>query len=101
VVPMAFSNAAYLQEIQRGLGRFEPRLFHFCLVAPLEVVHERLRHRGEDFEASAWQYRRASECCAVHAGDAFATQIDAAGRSAEQIAEEILRRATEKMTEAT
>lgn len=91
---MAFSNPAYLQEIRRSLGRFEPRLFHFCLVAPIEVVHERLRNRGEDFEASEWQYRRASECCVAHASEEFATRIDAAARSADEIAEEIVRRAT-------
>src|SRR5687768_517725 len=34
VVPMAFSNAAYLQEIRAGLDRFETRVFHVCLVAP-------------------------------------------------------------------
>ena len=91
VVPMAFSNTAYLQEIRRGLGRFEPLLFHVCLVAPIEVVHERLRNRGEDLEASAWQCRRASECCAAHASDEFATHIDAAHGSPDEIAEKILR----------
>ena len=83
VVPMAISNAGYLEEIRRGLG---PDVVHVCLVAPLEIVHERLRNRGGAHE---WEFRRASECCDVHRGEAFARQIDAAHRSAEDIADEI------------
>src|SRR5688500_5631952 len=49
IVPMAFSNVAYLEEIRRGL---EPDVMHVCLVAPIEVVQERLRHRGKD--AGEW-----------------------------------------------
>jgi hypothetical protein len=93
IVPMAFSNAAYLEEIRRGIGRFEPRLLHFCLVAPVEVVHQRLRNRGEDQGAAAWQYRRASECCIAHASAAFATHVPAVDRDPDHIAEELLRRA--------
>lgn len=73
VVPMAFSNLAYLQEIRAGLSRFEPRVVHFCLIAPVEVVHARLRSRGESLTRSAWQYRRASECCLAHRSEDFAT----------------------------
>jgi predicted kinase len=92
VVPMAISNAAYLDEIRAGIGRFESRVHHFCLVAPEAVVHERLRSRGEDVAASAWQYRRATECCRIHEGGEFAEQIDAADRSTEEIAGDILKR---------
>jgi hypothetical protein len=89
VVPMAFSNGAYLQEIVRGVSRFEPRVLHFCLVAPVDVVHRRLANRGEDALKSAWQYRRASECCDAHASDEFATRVDAADRTSDEIAQAI------------
>jgi predicted kinase len=87
VVPMAFSNAEYLDEIRAGV---EPHGLHFCLVAPPEVVEERLRARVHD--ATAWTYQRAAECCAVHPQPAFATHVDAR-RSVSEIAEEILRAA--------
>jgi chloramphenicol 3-O-phosphotransferase len=90
VVPMAFSNAEYLDEIRAGVARFEPHVVHVCLVAPLEVVHARLRGRGADRQKNAWEYRRAEECCAVHAGAAFATHVDAQ-RDVDAIADEILR----------
>ncbi|HEX2123255.1 MAG TPA: AAA family ATPase [Thermoanaerobaculia bacterium] len=88
VVPMAFSNAACLEEIRRGLARFEPQVSHFCLVAPAELVHERLRRRGG---AGEWEYRRASECCLAHQRAEFAIQISADGRRPEEIADELLR----------
>lgn len=93
VVPMAFSNPAYLEEIRTGIGRFEPRVLHYCLIAPVEVVHERLRLRGDDPVTDAWAYRRATECCAVHQGAAFAEHI-AADRDPESIANELLRAVT-------
>ena len=86
VVPMAFSNVEYLEQIRREIRRFEPDVEHICLVAPVDVVHERLRRRGMD----AWAYKRASECCLAHQSDAFATQVNAAGRDPEEIVEEIL-----------
>ena len=87
VVPMAFSNIEYLDEIREGASRFDSRVLHFCLVAPLDVVQARLRERG----AEEWAFRRAEECCRVHGERAFATQVDAATRDPEEIAGELVR----------
>lgn len=86
VVPMAFSNAAYLREVLEGVARFEPDVLHLCLVAPVDTVLQRLRDRG----AGAWEERRARECCAVHGQPAFAEQTDATGPPGE-IVEALLR----------
>ena len=91
VVPMAFSNAAYLQEIRMGLERFETHVDHFCLVAPIEVIHERLRRRGDDPIRDAWQYRRAEECCRIHAQEDFSTRVVTTARDTDNIADEIVR----------
>ena len=91
VVPMAFSNAAYLHEIRSAVGRFEPNVLHFCLVAPLDIVKERLTGRGAtNASDAAWQYRRAAECCALHTRDEFAPHVDAADREPADIAEELI-----------
>jgi hypothetical protein len=87
VVPIAISNPSYLEEIRSGITRFDAEVSHYCLRAPIGVVHERLRLRGE---RAGWCYERAVECCELHASSAFETHIDAAGRSAEVIAEDIL-----------
>lgn len=87
VVPMAISNPAYLAELRDGASRFEPRVLHVCLVAPFEVVRERLRRRGVD--AGEWVLRRARECCDVHGEPRFAVQVDAQ-REPSAIVEELL-----------
>ena len=92
IVPMAFSNPAYLEEVRNGIGRFEPRLHHYCLVAPVDVVHGRLRKRGADPVGEEWEFRRASECCAVHGSSAFAEHVDARTRSPEELAAHLLAR---------
>jgi len=96
VVPMAFSNASYLREVRDGISRADPHVVHFCLVAPLAVVQARIRARGVDpaDPDGAWQYRRATECCAIHSDTAFAEQVSAVGRGPDAIAEELLTRLT-------
>lgn len=90
VVPMAFSDAAYLEEVRAGIRRFEPDVHHVCLVAPIEVVYERLRRRRLRPVDEAWQLRRAAECCSVHHQDRFAVQVDAEEGRVEEIAREIV-----------
>ena len=90
VVPMAFSNVEYLEEIRAGIRRFEPRLAHFCLIAPIEVVQERLRQRRTNPRDEAWQFRRAAECCAVHHQQQFATHVRADQNNPDEIAQQIL-----------
>jgi predicted kinase len=91
VIPMAISDLGYLDEVRRGIGRFEPRLFHVALRAPLDVVEERLRRRGETPANAGWAYRRAAECCRAHGDDAFAIHVDAATDDPDAIAAAILR----------
>jgi predicted kinase len=90
VVPMAFSNTVYLEEIRQAVENFEPRLFHFCLVAPTEVVHSRLKRRGADPDKQKWEYRRASECCVAHVSDNFAIHLNAVDRTPEELADHLL-----------
>jgi hypothetical protein len=94
VIPMAVSNVRYLDELRLGIGRFEPRLFHVCLQAPLDVIHERLLHRGETLSNAAWAYRRAAECRLAHQDETFAIHVDAASRNPDEIAAELLRLVT-------
>jgi broad-specificity NMP kinase len=90
VVPMAFSNPAYLDEIRSALARFEPRVVHVCLVAPVEVVRDRLAGRGADPIRHAWQFRRSEECCVAHRDERFAHRIDASDRTPDEIASEVI-----------
>jgi chloramphenicol 3-O-phosphotransferase len=91
IVPMAFTNLAYLNEIRGGAGRADPDVRHLCLVAPLEVVEERLSLRSGG-KIPAWQLRRARDCCAVHGDPAFAEQVPTDARDPDEIASEIAER---------
>jgi hypothetical protein len=94
IVPMALSRLDYLSELRRGVERFEPEVRHFCLVAPLPVVLERLARRGGDLShpSMAWQVRRAEECCTAHRAAAYTEHIQAAERTPGQIAAELAAR---------
>lgn len=90
VVPMAFSNANYLNDIRAGIQQFDHQCVHCCLVAPLEIVQERLKQRGADPKRNPWEFRRAAECCVAHADAAFANHVSAGNRSPDEIANELL-----------
>ena len=91
IVPMAFSNLAYLREIMAKARRADPDVRHFCLTAPLEVVEARLRRRDDAPFHLEWQLRRAKTCCEAHKSADFAVRIDATTATPEQIARDIAR----------
>jgi predicted kinase len=95
VIPMAFSELAYLDEVRSGLAAGGRRVLHFCLTAPLEVVRERLAARGEraDEPRWSWVHRRAAECCRAHERPEFAMHVPTAGLAPAAIAEAIAGRA--------
>lgn len=92
IVPMAFSRLDYLHEVLQGVGRFDAEVRHFCLVAPLPVVLERIARRGGDLAQLGWQLRRAGECCAAHGSAGFAEHVSAEDGTPDQIAAEIAAR---------
>jgi hypothetical protein len=94
IVPMAFSNLDYLSEIRSGLERFDRDIRQFCLVAPLDVIQERLIGRGADpaTPGGKWAFRRAAECCTAHTDAAFGDPVPAAHRSPAEIAADIVAR---------
>ena len=91
IIPMAFSNRAYLDEVCSGIAKFHRPVLHFCLTAPIEVVRERLTARGEPQGDPAWSWvhRRAAECCVAHQSPAFAMHIPADRGSPAMIAAEL------------
>jgi hypothetical protein len=91
LVPMTFSNLDYLREILSGVQRFDSQVRHFCLTAPLAVVEARLARRGSDptHRVTAWQLRRAAECCAAHAAPEFSEHVATDHRDVREVAMEI------------
>lgn len=88
IVPMAFTNLAYLGEIVSYLRERGVPTLHFCLTAPHSVVLERL-HARQRRGPTAWQLRRSAECCAAHGSPEFAQHVPAADRTPREIADDI------------
>ncbi len=85
IVPMAFTNLDYLEDFAAALGRTAP-VRRLCLVAPLDLVRERLAARValEGRGLNAFELRRSAECVAVLGKNpAFGIPIDARATSAE------------------
>jgi hypothetical protein len=90
VVPMGFSNDSYLREVVDGIRGIHADTFHFCLIAPLAVVHRRLQQRAGRGAPTAWALRRAAECCTEHRRPEYAVHVETENRQPRDIADEIL-----------
>lgn len=88
IVPMALDNPAYLHTIRTGLEAFEPRVYHFCLVAPIDVIEQRLRQCGVSNGAAV---NRARECVSTFNADRYREIIDNSASSIEDVVEKIMR----------
>lgn len=69
---MAFSNLTYLNMLAGTLAGSDV-VHKLCLVAPLEVVRERLRRRAEaeGMPMNLWALKRAETRCDAHRSPAF------------------------------
>jgi len=92
IVPMAYSNLDYVNQLRLGLIKKGIAIHRFCLVAPIEVVHERLKKRGTiaTTEEGKWVYPRVSKCCAVHKDPEFNQQIDTEKLTPQETTDEIV-----------
>jgi hypothetical protein len=78
IVPMAFTNLAYFDELAHGLSS-HAEVRCYCLVAPLDTVRDRLNRRAksEGRSPTDFELRRSAECVVAHADPSFGTPIDA------------------------
>jgi thymidylate kinase len=79
IVPMAFTNLTYLDDFSRALSHTAP-VTRICLVAPLELVRQRLLARAKSERRMAlteFEIERSTECVQAHAHPEFGAKIDA------------------------
>jgi hypothetical protein len=91
IVPMTFSNLAYLDEVLRGIRAFAPDTRVFCLTASLDCIRQRLIARGTPVTGpeASWIQRRTQQCVRAHADPRFGELIDTKGRSVTDIVDRI------------
>ena len=88
IMPMTFWHLPYFEEVIGGLREIEPDFYHFCLTAPIPVIHARLEQRGEEREGWAWV--RAEWCYNAYQSPLFEQKIPTETLSSEEITETIL-----------
>jgi deoxyadenosine/deoxycytidine kinase len=89
IVPMTLANVAYFRQIRDGLARLEPELYHFCLMASYEIIHQRLAERGT--KKGDWPFQQTQRCLEALKSSEFQVHIDAEGHNMKQVVEIILR----------
>jgi hypothetical protein len=94
IVPMAFSRRDYFDEVVTGIEPLDSEVRVFCLKAGLATVKKRLVERGTKIEGpgTEWMARRIIECVEAHNDPYFGEPINTEGRSACEVAEEIIKR---------
>lgn len=92
LLPMCFSNPAYLKEIRSGIeARGLCPVHHLCLTASAATVSARLSRRGlaPDSKEGRWVYPRALQACALHGQPQFAVQIATEDHTPNEVADAI------------
>ena len=94
IVPMAFHNKDYFDEVIGGIRELDNQVRIFCLQASFETILKRLEKRGEvikdgDFN---WSVSKAKECVKAHKDDVFGEAINTNELNADEVASEILRK---------
>jgi deoxyadenosine/deoxycytidine kinase len=88
IMPMTIWHIPYFEEVMGGLRKIEPNFYHFCLTAPVSVLHARLEQRGEEREGWAWM--RAEWCHTAYQSPLFEQKIPTETATPEEITQKIL-----------
>ena len=94
LVPMTFTSRDYFDEVVTDLGSRGTAPRTFCLRASLGTIEKRLEKRKLDPNGreKLWLTRRIRECVEAHHDSYFGEPVDTDNRSAQEVAEDILRR---------
>ena len=94
IVPMTFSCREIFEAVVSDLRSRGADLRLFCLTASLATIEERLAQRRLDpkGEEGVWVARRVKECVEAHRDSYFGEAVDTESRSANDVANDILRR---------
>jgi chloramphenicol 3-O-phosphotransferase len=82
IVPMTLANPRYLDTIRPGLAAVAPPLYHFCLVASLDTIEQRLRSRDQD---TSWTMGKARQYVHMFNDPAYAVHVNTENRTVPEI----------------
>jgi len=86
IVPMTLANPEYLRTIRNGLGAISPPLYHFCLTASLDTIHQRLQSRELDI---SWSWKKAQEYVPLFGDPRYSVHVNTEGITIAEVASQI------------
>ena len=86
IVPMTLANPEYLKTIKNRLAAISPPLYHFCLVASLDTIQQRLQNRKED---TSWSWMKAQAYVPLFGDNRYRVHIDTERVTIAQVAARI------------
>lgn len=89
IVPMTLVHPGYFAEIVGRLRACGVEVRHFILLASKDVILQRLSRRGE--KRGCWAERQIDRCLAAFEAGLEGVRIDTSQRSADQVAQQVLR----------
>lgn len=92
IVPMTIVNPAYLEPIRTGFSTIG-HVYHFCLMASLPTIQQRLQARGDG--PGSWTWRKAEQYVPKLRDAVYAAHIDTDQLGVDAVAERILAAVTQ------
>ena len=88
IIPMTLAKRQYYDEIIGQLEQNGIPVRHFILIAPYDVIVERLKNRGE--ESGSWAEQQVERCLAAYRYDIPGIQVDTDRMEEETVVEYIM-----------
>ena len=91
IVPMSICRSDYFSEVIDNMKKFDQDFHHFCLVASVETIQQRLTARGQS-GTEDWAMSQIDECVRSLHSELFVDKLDAETKSTDQLVEQILKK---------
>lgn len=88
IIPMTIRKIEYFKYIFNGMEKLDNHIYHFCLTAPLDNIHSRLKQRGEI--PNSWAFLQTEKCLEAYKNYDFSEYIDTQNISIEEITQIII-----------
>lgn len=88
IVPMTIREIEYFKYIHEGMKEIDNDIYHFCLTAPLNKIHSRLKQRGEI--PDSWAFLQTEKCLKAYENYDFSEYINTENLSIEEVSQIIM-----------
>lgn len=88
IIPMTLYKLENYDYIRSGLAEADSEIYHFCLTASRDTIHDRLNDRGET--TGGWVYRQTELCIAAFEDARFEIKLITDQMKREEVVKTIL-----------